>query len=307
MDLDLNAQHLHTLRAIARAGSFSQAADALHLSQPAVSHHIRHLERACGVPLLERVGRRAVPTQAGTLLLEYAVRSFNELAAARAALQQLKGVIAGRVRVGTGATASIYLLPAVLRRLRARHPRLDLEVVTGNSLEIAAAVARNDLDLGIVTLPVGAPSLAVTRFYVDRLVAIAPPAREFRRRTAWTAAALAAHPLIVYERGGTVRTVIDEWFRRGRAAPRIAMQLGNAEAIKKLVQAGFGLSIASEISVRDEVKAGTLIARRLRPALHRTLGIVQRRDKPPSPARAALVAALDSFAKRHARSRSGDS
>jgi DNA-binding transcriptional LysR family regulator len=300
VDDDFNYQHLQTLGAIARLGSFSQAAEALRLSQPAVSHHIRHLERLCGVPLLERVGRRAAPTEAGALLLAHAARAFGELEAAREALHRLKGVVAGRVRVGTGATASIYHLPPVFRRLRLRYPRLDLEVVTGNSAGIAAAVVRNDLDLGIVTLPVAAHALSVSLFYVDRLIAVAPPGRAWRRRGGCTPAELARHPLILYERGGTIRAVIDQWFRRGRAAPNVAMELGNAEAIKKLVEAGFGLSITSEVSVRAEVKARALNALPLVPALHRRLGIVQRRDKAASPARAAVVAALQAFARMHA-------
>jgi DNA-binding transcriptional LysR family regulator len=290
--MDLNFAHVRTLQAVIAHGSFSRAAEDLHLSQPAVSLHIRQLEERTGHRLLERAGKRAFATRAGEILLEHATRALGELEAARQTLERLRGVVAGRLRVGTGATASTYLLPPLLRRLHARYPALELVVVTGNSAEITAAVASNQLDLGIVTLPVSARSLVVSPLYVDRLVAIAPPGPEWRRRRSITAPELAGRPLIMYERGGTIRRVIDEWFRRGGATPRAAMELGNAEAIKKLVEAGLGLSVSSAMAVKVEVRAGTLVAIALEPALSRRLGLVSRRDKLESPALQVLLAGL---------------
>src|SRR5829696_3293526 len=103
--MDVELAHLRTLAEIARQRSFSRAGELLHLSQPAVSHHIRHLEAAAGVPLLERLGKRAVLTPAGDLLLTHARRVFHELESAGHAIQRLQGAVSGRVRIGTGATA----------------------------------------------------------------------------------------------------------------------------------------------------------------------------------------------------------
>jgi DNA-binding transcriptional LysR family regulator len=291
--MELNPAHVRTLREIARHGSFSRAAESLRLSQPAVSLHMRQLEARCGTALLERVGKRAFPTPAGTLLLEHAGRAFAELEAAQEALRQLRGVVAGRLRLGTGATASIHLLPPLLRRMRARYPELELIVVTGNAPEIAAAVAANELDVALVTLPVTGRQLLVTPLLLDPLVAVGPPAHPWSRGGPLTAAELARHPLIVYERGGTIRRVIDEWFRRGGARPRVVMELGNEEAIKKLVGAGLGVSVSPALAVRDEVRAGALSMRPLSPALSRRLGVVRRRDKPETPALRMFLAALE--------------
>lgn len=296
---DINPAHVRTLQAIARSGSFTRAGETLHLSQPAISHHVQHLERELGVPLLVRRGRRAVPTEAGLILLEHAGRAFKALDEAREAIQRLRGRVAGRVSLGTGATASIYLLPALLRRVRARHPQLDLVVVTGNSGEIASAVSRGELDVGIVTLPVPVGrSLQVSLFYVDRLVAIAPPGPRRRGGGPITAAELAREPVILYERGGTIRRVVDDWFRRGRATPNVVMELGNAEATKKLVGAGLGFSVVSEVAVKAESRAGGLSLIPLRPALHRKIGIIRRRDRAPRPALQAFMTALESAARR---------
>jgi DNA-binding transcriptional LysR family regulator len=295
--VDLNPAPLRSLQEIARLGSFSRAAAALHLSQPAVSHQIRGLEARLGVPLLERVGKRAALTRAGELLLEHARRALAELETAATAVRHLAGVVSGRVRIGTGATASIYLLPPILRRLRSRYREIEIIVVTGNSNDITAGVAANELDMGLVTLPVHGRSLTVSPFCVDPLVAIAPPDRRWPRGGVLTAADLAQHPLILYERGGTIRRVIDEWLRRGGVVPRVAMELGSSEAIKKLVEAGLGLSITPAITVRDEVRRGSLRALRLSPLLHRRLGIVRRRDKPANPALDAVLGALKASKK----------
>ena len=111
-------------------------------------------------------------------------------------------------------------------------------------------------------------------------------------RRAVTPRELAQERLIVYERGGTIRRIVEEWFRRVDLAPRVAMELGNAEAIKRLVSAGLGLAVTSAVSVQDEVRRGKLAAIPLRPTLHRRLGIIRRRDKPISPALQAVLGVL---------------
>src|SRR6266545_4216523 len=257
--MDLQISHLRTLQAIARHGSFSRAAQALNLTQPAVSMQVRHLERTLGLPLLERVGKRAFPTRAGQLLLAHADRALRELEAGVERVQGLRGVVAGRVRLGTSASISIYLLPPALRRFRARYPETEIVIVTGNAAEITRAIVANTLDVGIVSLPVRDRELAVTPFFRDELVAIGPPERAWRRLKTVDAPTLAAHPLILFEAGATLRRVIDGWFHRAGVAPRSPMDLGNTEAIKKLVESGLG----------------------------------RRRDKPNTPALDAFVAALE--------------
>jgi DNA-binding transcriptional LysR family regulator len=305
--VDFALSHLKTLEAVAALGSFSRAAERLHLSQPAVSLHIGHLERTAGLPLVDRVGKRAFLTPAGELLLAHAGRVFGELETARQALARLRGTVAGRLRLGTGATASIYLLPSLLRRFRRHYPQVDLEVVTGNAADIVGAVVQNRLDVGIVTLPVSGRGLVVTPWLTDRLVAIAPEESAWRQSRPLTPAALARHPLILYERNGAIRAVIDRWFRAGGVRPRVATELGNAEAIKKLVAAGLGLSVSSEVTVRSEVAAGRLVAIPLDPPLTRELGVVRRRDKPASPVLDSFLAAIGEVptAPRRPRRRRG--
>ena len=161
--------------------------------------------------------------------------------------------------------------------------------------DIVAGVLRSELDVGIVTLPVPERRLHVSTFARDPLVAIVPPGREWRGRSTLSAAEVARHPLILYESGGLIRKVIDGWFRAARTRPRIAMELGNAEAIKELVSAGLGISIGSAITVTAEVRRGRLLAIPLTPPLQRDLGIIRRRARSMSPAVSVVVTALEAF------------
>ena len=299
--MSVEVAHLRTLATIAHEGNFSRAAHLLHLSQPAVSHHIRHLETAFGVRLLERLGKHVALTTAGEVVLDHARRIFHELDAAGHDIQRLRGVINGRVRIGTGATASIYLLPPLLRQLRRAYPDIELVIVTGNAPDIAAGVVRSELDLGVVTLPVPGRRLHMSRFAIDPLVAIVPPGKEWRAHRALTPAQLAQHPLILYERGGLIRRVIDGWFRRAGERPRVAMELGNAEAIKELVSAGLGLSIVSAVTVTSDVRRGSLLAIPVEPALQRELGIIRRRGRSMAPAVEVVLSALEKSAGEEGR------
>jgi DNA-binding transcriptional LysR family regulator len=290
--VDLQLAHVRTLEVVARHGSFSRAATELNLAQPAVSMHVSQLEQRLGLPLLERVGKRAFPTRAGEVLLAHAARAVAELEAGVAMVQRLRGIVAGRVRIGTSASISIYLLPPVLRRVRARHPEVELVVVTGNAPEIARAVVANTLDVGIVSLPVRERELTILPFYRDELVAIAPPQARWRRRRTIGAAELARETLILFEQGSTQRRVVDEWFRDAGVSPGQAMELGNTEAIKKLVGAGLGLSMGSWFAVRNDAQARRLVALRLIPRLVHQRGIIFRKDKPSSPALTAVLDAL---------------
>jgi DNA-binding transcriptional LysR family regulator len=299
--VDLQLAHVKTLEAVARHGSFSRAAVELNLTQPAVSMHVRHLEQRLGLPLLDRVGKRAFPTRAGEVLLAHAARAFGELDAGVAMVQRLRGIVAGRVRIGTSASISIYLLPPVLRRVRAKHPEIELVVVTGNAPDIARAVTANTLDVGLVSLPVRDRDLTVLPFYRDELVAIAPPQPAWRRRRSISGAELARESLILFEQGSTQRRVVEAWFHRAGVSPAHAMDLGNTEAIKQLVGAGLGLSIGSWFAVRADARAGRLVALHLVPRLVHQRGIILRKDKPPTPALTAFLDALKGAARSPAR------
>ena len=146
----LNLDQLRTFAMVVDQKSFSGAAARLGVTQPAVSLQVRQLEKRFGVKLIERVGRRAAATAAGAELLTHARDVEAALAAAADAMAPHAKGAAGRVRLGTGATACIYLLPKVLRDLRQRFPALDIVVSTGNTPDMLRAIEENRIDVALV-------------------------------------------------------------------------------------------------------------------------------------------------------------
>ncbi|HTW52047.1 MAG TPA: LysR family transcriptional regulator [Stellaceae bacterium] len=272
----LNLDQLEAFAAVAELGSFSAAAARLNLTQPAISFQIRQLERRLGARLVERVGRRAQPTAAGRELLPHIGRIETSVASAVEAMADHAQGVAGRVRIGTGATACIYLLPPVLSDLRRRFPLLELVVRTGNSLDMLRALEDNALDVALVTLPAPGRMFDVEKLIDDEIVAVFPPDPAPPGKL--SPAALAELPVMLSEPGSTSRRVIDDWFRLAGVALKPVMELGSMEAIKQLVAAGLGCGLMPRLAMGE---GGSLAAHSLAPPLHREIGLVVRRDKVP--------------------------
>lgn len=272
----INLDQLHGFATAIELGSFSAAAQRLNLTQPAVSLQVRQLEKRLGTPLVERAGRLLRPTAAGADLLVHVQRIDAAVSGALEAVSRHTHGATGRVRLGTGATACIFLLPPVLRSLRQRFAGLDITVRTGNTTDIVQAVEDNTLDLGLITLPAGGRMLHVTPLRDDAFVAIAPEGTGLPKRV--SAKELARHPVLLYEPGGQTRRLTDAWFARAGVPLQPAMSLGSVEAIKELVAAGLGCAVLPGMSVRHGHESG-LEVRPLSPPLRRTLAIVLRKDK----------------------------
>ncbi len=273
----LTLRQMRTFLSVCETGSVSTSARLLGMTQPAASQQLREMERRLGVRLLERAAGRSLPTAAGSALIPAARRALAAAMDAEEAAAAHRDGNTGRIRLGTGATACIHLLPPVLAAVRRRMPSLEVTVGTGNSDEIVQQVEEGVLDLAIVTLPApGRRSLVVSPLVVDALVALLPAA-EAPAAQGISAVALARLPLILYESGGTTRGLVDSWLARGGATPSIAMELDSIEAIKALVASGLGATILPSLAVRTPVP-GTE-CRNLRPALSRQLGVVLRREK----------------------------
>lgn len=271
-------RQMRTYLAAIEAGSISAAARALGLTQPAASQQLHEMERLLGVRLLDRAAGRVVPTAAGQSLIAPARRALAAADDVAAAAAAHRSGDAGRVRLGTGATACIHLLPPVLTAVRRRVPGIDLAVITGNTPDILRRVEDGEIDIALVTLPVArSRALSVTRLLTDPLVALVPEGTATADDGAARPTDLGSLPLILYESGGNVRRLIDDWFGRGGITPRPSMELGSVEAIKGLVSSGLGCSILPSLAVGGGVRGAAV--RPLRPALTRDLALVLRKEK----------------------------
>jgi DNA-binding transcriptional LysR family regulator len=292
----LNLDHLRTYALIIETGSFSGAAERLGLSQPAVSLQIRQLEQRLGLRLVERVARRAAPTPAGLDLLQGIQQVNMAVDGVMAAMASHSSNVEGRVTLGTGATACLYLLPQILRSLRIRFPKLSVVVSTGNTADFVKAVEGNTLDLALVTLPVKRRALVATPLLNDEFVAIASK-REAPLPAKITPAFLAKRELVLFEPAANTRVIIDQWFRDAGHAPKPIMELGSVEAIKEMVAAGLGCSILPAMAVTGPGQHPELVVHPLYPKLQRTLALVMRGDKPVNKAMRQVISAIEQRTK----------
>ncbi len=292
----VNPDHLRALAEVVAQGSFTRAAKRLNLAQPTISLQIRELELRLGVRLVDRMGKRAFATAAGRELIEHAERLAREGERLLAAMRRHRDGWLGQVRIGSSTTALIYHLPPVLARLRKEHPNIELVVTTGTTTGVVERMLRNEIDLGVVSLPINERVLDLVPLMTEPMVAI------FSDRTEGlpskvTPQYLLQHTLILEYSRAHVRALIMGWLAGDGAEVRPAMELDNLEAVRRMVAAGLGASIVPAAVVSEPHAGSDIVARPLEPALTRTLVLAQRRDKPSDPALAHVREALLSLAE----------
>jgi DNA-binding transcriptional LysR family regulator len=188
---------LQVFHAVATAGSFSRAArEILHISQPAVSKHVQALEEELGVPLLQRVGKRLILTEAGRIVQRYAEQVLALAADTQQALRELQGLQRGTLRLGASSTPGIYLLPPVLATFVQRYPGITLALEIANSQRVVDGVLARQWDLGMIGIPLEHPHLHVQPYWRDTLVLIVAPHHRLATRSAVTLADLAGETWI---------------------------------------------------------------------------------------------------------------
>ena len=288
---NLNLDQLRTLIEVVNLGSFTDAAKRLHLTQPAISQQIRELENRCGLQLVERIGRRAFATPAGNELIVHGRRIMADAEQALAAVRHHKEGMAGRVRVGAGPTALMYLLPPVLRKLRAAYPDIEIIVTTGTTHSISEALLANEIDIGFTALPVEADDLHAVPVRSDPMVAILP-ATDRTIPARMTPADVAERTLILEYQRVPHRQLSRAWLHAGGVDVKPAMEFDNIEAIKAAVSAGLGMSIVPAPAMTQGAPVNSVVVRPLDPPLVRTLGLVQRRGRAQPPAFAIVREAL---------------
>ena len=256
----MEIRQLRAFMAIAETHTFTAASQRVNVTQAAISMRINQLELELGVPLFVRAQRRCVLTHAGEILLERAQRILREHDAALAEMADLSGAKRGRVRLGSAsAMFSSNPLPQLLKELRARHPHVEVTVGSGTSEALVRQIIAGDLDLAFVSLPVEARGVQTELLLEDYLIAIAHPEHRLAAQRVVSAYELAGEPLILGERGGNTRRLIDQFFADAGLHPKVTMELSRLASIKRMVEAGLGVGIVPVQSAVEEVNAGTLV------------------------------------------------
>ena len=256
----MDIRQLKAFVAIAETGTFTAAAARVHVTQAAISMQIRQLESEVGAKLFVRAPRKVILTEAGEKLLERAYVILREHDAALEEMASLTGAHRGRLRIGS-ASAGVTSdpLPQILRELREEHPGVETSVSSGTSEELVQQVLGGELDAAFVSLPVEARGIQTELLSEDSLVAIASPRHNMAKQKVVSAYALAGEKLILGERGGNTRRLLDQFFSQAGMTPKVTMELSRLAAIKRMVQEDMGVGIVPLQSVKDEVAEGTLV------------------------------------------------
>ena len=285
-------RQLETFAAVARLGSFTKAAESLHLTQPAVSLQIRQVVDVIGLPLFEQNGREIALTAAGDELLS-AVRSLDDIwNRLESNLDALKGLKRGRLRVALVTTAK-YFLPRMLGTFCQRYPDIAIELEIGNREHIVRRLRDNCDDLYVMSYPPEDIDIVSTPFLDNEHVVIAP-AGHWASGKRVKLADLCGEPFLLREAGSGSRHAIDRYLETNGRELNVRFSLASNEVIRELVISGMGLAVLSRHSLGDSVERGEIVILKVKDfPLRQPWSIVRLRSKVLSlPAQAFMDALL---------------
>jgi len=250
------ALHLHGLRVfatVAETRNFTKAAQALYISQPAVSKMVQELERQLDLALFERGGSRLGLTEAGAILYRHARTIFDAERAAEAELAALRGLEQGELQLGASTTIATYLLPTIVGHFHEQYPGIEVSLRSANTRRIADLLLDYRLDIALVEGPIRDERITSRPWRSDELVVIAPPHHPLVKCSRIPLAELSRQRFIMREPGSGTRNVMEAAFQAQGVDVRTELELGSTEAIKEAVAAGLGLAMVSRASVVDQL------------------------------------------------------
>jgi len=257
----MEIRQLKAFLAIAEAKTFTAGAKATNVTQAAISMQIRQLEDEIGLQLFTRTPRRVLMTEAGEHLLDRARTIMREHDAALAEIAELGGTEHGRLRIGSSSsTFSANQLPAILIDIFKKYPNAEITVSAGTSQRLVDLLTHGEIDIAFVSLPVENGLITTEKVFSDELVAIAHPSHPLAKKRTITPAALAEQPLILGERGGNTRRLIDDFFVKAGLEPNVIMELSRQEAVNEMVENNLGVGTAGAKTIANEIRDGHFVA-----------------------------------------------
>jgi DNA-binding transcriptional LysR family regulator len=256
MSHSLESFRLVVFRTVAEKLNFTQAAEVLRLTQPAVTSQIKALEDDLGVRLFERTSGRIAITPAGEMLFHYAREVARLSEDVLVHISAMSGEQRGKLRLGASTTIAQYVLPQLLVHFLQIHPRVEVSVTSLNTQEVVAGLLEHRTVLGLIEGPPGTSDLKTEDFLEDEIVVIAAAGHPWvQQRQKPSLADLAAQPLVMREPGSGTRRVVEDALRKVGLAPRdvhVALELDSTEGIKSAVEAGLGVGLVSRWALRNK-------------------------------------------------------
>jgi len=278
----MSDRRLQVFHAVAKHRSFTKAADALCMTQPAVTFQIHQLEDHFNTRLFDRASGGIVLTPAGILALEYVERILPLYAELDARVKDLTGQEVGPLTIGASTTIAEFLLPRILGEFKAHSPAVVPRLIVGNSESVQARVAERSLDLGFIEGDSHLPTLITDVCCEDELQVVCAPSHPLAKRAEVALESLTAHAYVSRESGSGTREVIDHHLKKAGLSIKslqVSMEASSPEALKGLVATGVGFAIMSRAAAEKEVRLGDLVRIPLRPPLIRHLSVVYPKER----------------------------
>lgn len=248
-DLAVRPEWLRSFLAVADSGGYSRAARALHMSQPAVSTHVKELEKAVDALLIEKIGGKVRLTVSGEAVAKDAREILEGLRRLRESARSSETEVLGALKVGASTTPGNYLLPPLLGRFEREHPRVRTTLVIGNSAQVLNRLLKNEVDLGAVGIKPGSSEFVAEPLGEDEIVLFASAEHPLARIAGPVSPAdCARYRFLMRESDSATRRLSEGWFARHRVRPAV-MELGCPETLKRSVAAGLGLGILSKFAI----------------------------------------------------------
>ncbi|MCR8633609.1 selenium metabolism-associated LysR family transcriptional regulator [Paenibacillus radicis (ex Xue et al. 2023)] len=262
----LNFHQLHIFYTVAEKGSFSHAAQALHMTQPAVTMQVQSLEDYFGAKLFHRSTKKIELSEAGRSLLPYAKRSIELMKETDISMSKFTHMLEGRLHLGASMTVGEYILPRLLGPFGKEYPNISVSMKVINTRLILDEVLNHQLNFGLVEAEIDHPDVHIEAVMNDELVLIVPRDHPLAQSPVVTMEEVLKYPFVLREQGSGTRRVMEEELARAGFDPtdmKIVMELGSTGAVKSAVEAGLGISILSQSSLKHEAALGVLVIRKI--------------------------------------------
>jgi DNA-binding transcriptional LysR family regulator len=293
----MDTARLEAFVEVARTGTISKAAEALFVTQPALTARLQALERSLGAELLVRSRHGSRMTEAGKALLPHAERALSAMRTGRAAVEEVRSGGAGRLTIGAAPAVSTYVLPAMLHRFQAKHPGVRLVVRSGHSEEILQMVLRDEVEVGLMR-PIQHPDVTATLLYEDELTLVVHRGHRFAAAGHVRMGELASEHLIMFDRSSSYHELTSAIVRQAGISPRGRLEVDNIDAAKRMVEQRLGIALLPRTSVQADIGSGRLVPVTVTDMapVRRQIVIARRRDAGEvTPVLAAFLATLDTL------------
>ena len=257
--LPLNFNHLYYFYAVAKAGSFSEAARELNVSQSSISVQIRQFENYLGHTLFNRLKKGVERTESGEVVFQFAEEVFHDVDRIWNDLEAMERQIKGTLSIGTINSFGIYTLPGVLKEFTSRFPEVKVTVQFGGPRQLAEMLQSGKVDIAVVNSSRRYGGLTGVALREMKMFLVAPPDHPLASLETVNPRELENHPFIGYEEGSETRMMMDAFFRRMSLSVEYALESSNVATVKHMVMAGLGLSVLPETAVGDEIRGGRLV------------------------------------------------